>query len=218
MKGIALTLAVGLLATPLVAFTPERAAMMVDAIRANGCAMTGDEAPAALEPLGLDAVEVQSFVDILFSSDLVTMSPDMGTLTLGEGLCAAQGEAATAMIVAAFDAVGIDLTPWTPDFDPARGADLVAIIRENDCAMSDEQAGEILPDRDFAPGITRDIVSLMIEYDLADVSPDGSAVVLSDALCGGDPAGDAAVLADALTRWAADNPPANESQPAGGSE
>lgn len=206
-------LAVCLLATPALAFTPERAGMMVDAVRANGCQMAGEEAPGALEPLGLEAVEVQAFVDLLYEADLVTISDDMQTLRLSEPLCTAQGDAAMAMIVTAFEGQEAELRPWTPDFEPARGAELVAVLRGNDCGMTDQQAGEMLPGLGFDPVITRDIVTLMLETELASVSDDGAAVMLSESLCAAAPDGDAAALEAALAEWTA-----RHSEPAGGSE
>jgi len=207
VKFAAPLIAVVLLATPAAAFTPERAGIMVDAVRANGCEMVGSEAPAALEPLGLDAVEVESFVDVLYGAELVTLSEDMQTLSLAEGLCAAEGDAAMAMIVAAFAAQETELRPWRPEFSPERGADLIAIIRGNACAMTDQQAAEILPGHDFDPVVTRDIVSLLIEDELANVSADGVAITLSPELCAADPVTDVATVQTVLTNWAAANDP-----------
>lgn len=201
MKFAAPFLIASLLAAPALAFTPERAGIMVDAVRANGCSMAGSDAPGALEPLGLDAMEVQTFVDVLYQAELVTLSEDMQTLQLSEALCAVDGDAAMALIVTAFEASETELVPWSPEFEPARGAELVAIIRNNDCGMSDQQAGEMLPDLGFDPGITRDIVTLMLETDLATVAEDGMSVALIPMLCDADPAGDADVLAQALAAW-----------------
>ncbi|WP_323036509.1 hypothetical protein [Pararhodobacter sp.] len=201
MRRAAPILIASLLAAPALAFTPERAGIMVDAVRANGCTMAGSEAPGALEPLGLESVEVQTFVDVLFNAELVTLSEDMQTLSLSEALCASEGDAAMAMIVTAFEAGETDLRPWQPEFAPERGAALVAILRANDCTMTDQQAGEILPDQGFDPVITRDIVTLMLETDLATVSDDGQSVGLSPVLCAADPATDTATIAQALTAW-----------------
>lgn len=205
MRLLAPLLIASLFAMPALAFTPERAGIMVDAVRANGCSMAGADAPAALEPLGLESLEVQTFVDVLFSAELVTLSEDMQTLTLSEALCASGGDAAMAMIVTAFEASETELRPWQPEFEPARAADLVAIIRGNDCSMSDQQAGEILPDQGFDPIITRDIVTLMLETDLATVRDDGLSVSLSAELCAADPATDAATLAQAIETWTGTN-------------
>lgn len=205
MRFAASILIASVLAAPAMAFTPERAGIMVDAVRANGCSMVGQEAPGALEPLGLESVEVQTFVDVLYSAELVTLSDDMQTLVLSEALCLAEGDEAMAMIVAAFEAGETELSRWEPDFDPARGAELVGIIRNNDCGLSDEQAGEILPDQGFDPEITRDIVALMLETDLAEISNDGFAVTLSDALCSADSATDTATLTQAIADWTATN-------------
>lgn len=194
-------LSASLLAAPALAFSPERAGIMVDAVRANGCQMAGSEASGALEPLGLDAIEVQSFVEVLYAADLVTLSDDSELLILSEGLCAADADAAMEMIVAAFAAQELGLEPWRPDFEPARGAALIGILRDNDCAMTDEQAAVILPGQDFSPELTRDIVSLLLDVGLADVSPDAASVRLGDDLCNADAAQDLAVIDQALASW-----------------
>lgn len=203
MRVAASLLVASLFATPALAFTPERAGIMVDAVRANGCQMSGAEAPGALEPLGLEAVEVQAFVDVLFEAGLVTISEDMQNLVLSETLCTADNPASLALVLAAFEGQEAQLRPWRPEFEPARGADLVAIIRANDCAMTDQQAGEILPDQGFDPVITRDIVTLMLETGLAAIAEDGASVSLAADLCGADGTADAAALEAALAEWIA---------------
>jgi len=99
---IAAALGLCLVAAPALAFTPERAALMVDAVRANGCMMTGDQAEGMLAPLGLGGDEVQAFVDTLFGGALITLSEDFDTLTLSEALCAVEGDESLALITAAF--------------------------------------------------------------------------------------------------------------------
>lgn len=189
------------LAAPAAAFSPERAAILVDAVRDNGCEMAGQQAPAALEPLGLDAIEVQSFVDILYGADLVRVSDDLEHLILSDQLCAAQGEDSMALIVSAFASQEALLQPWEPDFTPARGAEFVAVLRGNDCGMSDAQAGDILPGHGFTPEVSRDIVTVMLEGGLANLSEDASQVNLSAPLCAADPAEDTATLEAALAAW-----------------
>ncbi len=189
------------LSAPAAAFSPERAAILVDAVRDNGCEMAGQQAPAALEPLGLDAIEVQSFVDILYGAELVRVSDDLEHLILSEQLCTAQGSDSMALIVSAFASQEATLQPWEPDFTPARGAEFVAVLRDNDCGMSDAQAGDILPGHGFSPEISRDIVTVMLEGGLADLSEDASQVNLSAPLCAADPVDDSATLEAALAAW-----------------
>jgi len=191
----------GLLATPVLAFTPERAAILVDAVRANGCQMSGEQAPAALEPLGLDAIEVQSFVDILYGAELVTVSDNLEQLILSDALCSAEGDASMALIVAAFEEQEAGLEPWEPDFTPERAADFIAVLRGNGCAMTDVEAGEILPDHEFSPALSRDIVTVMLEVGMAEISQDALEVRLSETLCAADPASDAPAMAEALATW-----------------
>ena len=200
-------LVAALLAAPAAGFTPDRAVIFVDALRANGCAMTGDEAPQALEPLGLEASEVQSFVDILFGAELVTLSDDQSRLMLTDALCQAAPEGSQAMVLAAYAAAdrATVLERWAPDFTPERGAMLVGALRTNGCAMSEAQAAEILPALGFQPIETRDVVSILLETALATIADQsaGGAITLAEALCAADPAHDSATMAQALNDWAA---------------
>lgn len=206
MKRALALVVVGLLAGPAAGFTPDRAAIFVEALRVNGCAMAGDEAPDALEPLGLDAREVQSFVDILYGAELVTLSDDSSRLMLTEALCRAESDASLQMVVAAFAAAerATTLERWAPDFAPARGAQLVGALRTNGCAMTEAQAAEILPALGFQPIETRDIVSVLLETALAELgdAAAGGAITLAEGLCAADPAGDTDALSQALTDWA----------------
>lgn len=201
MRLAATALIAALAATPALGFTPERAGMMVDAIRANGCAMTGEQAPGALGPIGLEPMEVQAFVDTLYAAGLVTLSEDMQTLSLVPQLCEAEGDTAMAMIVEAFQAQETRIERWTPDFEPARGALLIATLRGDDCLLTDARAEEILPAQGFTPVEVRDIVAVMIDGEMASVSEDGAELRLSESVCAGDPAADAPALATLIATW-----------------
>jgi hypothetical protein len=204
-----------LLATPLAAFTPERAAMMVDAVRANDCQMAGSEAAEALSPLGLDPIEVQSFVDVLFLGELITLSEDMEVLSLAPALCEAEGDAALALIVEAFEGQETSLEAYVPIFEPETAAVLVGAVRENGCALSDGQAGEVLPPLGFVPDTARDIVTVLVEGGYAVISEDSTELRLSEALCAGAPEQDTAVMVEALAAWNAANEDANQIEEGG---
>lgn len=201
MRLISATLAATLLAGPALGFTPERAGILVDALRANDCAMSGAEAPEALGPLGLDPMEVQTFVDTLFGAGLVTLSDDMETLSLVPMLCEAEGEASMAMIVQAFAAQEAQIERWLPEFAPERGAELVAALRGADCVLSDERARELLPPLGFTPVEVRDIVAVMVDGEMAAVSEDGAELSLTESVCAGDPAADAPAFATLIATW-----------------
>tara|TARA_R110002124_G_scaffold54062_3_gene154279 strand:- start:7882 stop:8571 length:690 start_codon:yes stop_codon:yes gene_type:complete len=212
VRGLGTLIAVGLLlAQPAFAFTPERAAILVDAVRENGCRMDGAEAPAALEPLGLDSIEVQSIVDILYGADLVTISGDQQTLILDDTLCAAQGDEALALVTAAYDVQEASLEPWRPDFPAERGAALIGIVRGNDCALTEEEAGQLLPGAGFDPVLTRDIVTVMLDTGLVTIDPEIARIQLSDGLCAADAASDEATVSDAVALWIEANAGTNAS-------
>lgn len=207
LAGLASVMVVAVLAaSPALAFTPDRAALMVDAVRANGCALRGDQAEAALGPLGLDGVEVQAFVDTLFGADLVTVSDDLQTLTLSEPLCAAEGEASLALITAAFEAQELSLEPWRPDFTAERGAEFVAAVRGAGCTLTEETAAQVLPAAGFSPDDSRDVVTVLIDGGLGEVSADAQSFGLTEAFCAADPAGDLAAVAAILDGWDASRP------------
>ena len=203
---LATALALTLAASPALAFTPDRAALMVDAVRANGCALRGDQAEGALAPLGLDGVEVQAFVDTLYGAELVTVSEDLQTLSLSETLCAATGEESLALITAAFEAQELSLEPWRPTFTAERGADFVAAVRGAGCSLTEETAAQVLPPAGFTPDDSRDVVTVLLDGGLAEVSPDAQSFGLTAAFCAADPAGDVAAVAAILNTWDATRP------------
>ena len=201
MKFALPALIAALAASPALGFTPERAGLMVDAIRTNGCAMSGDEAPEALGPLGLDPVEVQAFVDTLYGAGLVSLTEDMQILNLAPILCEAEGDTAMAMIVEAFAAQETRIERWIPDFAPERGAEFIGALRGVDCTLTDARAQEILPPMGFTPVEVRDIVTVMVDGGMASVTDDGSELRLDASVCGGDPASDAPALATLVATW-----------------
>lgn len=205
MNRLALPLVL-MLASPAAAFTPDRAGLMVDAVRANGCVLDSADAERILSPLGLEGMEVQSFIDILFSAGLVALLENNTILSLPEPLCSIAPEASMAIIEEAFAAQAPELTPWTPTFTPERGAQLVGVVRAEGCTLSDARAGEVLPPLAFTPVEARDIVSTLVEMEHAGVAEDGSSMVLSDALCAADPAGDVAFVEAMIVAWFEANP------------
>lgn len=190
-----------LLAAPAAAFSPDRAALMVDAVRANGCAMTADEAAAQLAPLGLDPVEVQAFVDTLYGAGLVTISDDNDRLMLSQDLCDAAAADSLALIEAAFDAQTFDLERWEPRFAPETGAAMLGALRAADCTLTDAIAAEVLPPLGIDPSTSRDIVAVLIETGQAGVDDAGVTLTLFDPLCSADPSGDLTAIAAALDAW-----------------
>lgn len=201
MKPVASALILTVIATPLAAFTPERAAMMVDAVRAQDCTLNGSQAEAIFAPLGLDPMEVQSFVDILFASGLVEISGNGEQLTLSPGLCAADAEGSLARVSAAFAQEESTLTPWRPEVSPEQGALMVGALRGNNCVMSDEDAARLLPDLGFTPSSARDVAAVLVSGELASIGAEDGVFALSEAFCAADPAGDVAALTEIIDNW-----------------
>ena len=202
---LAAALCLALMPLPALAFTPERAALMVDAIRGESCALSGERAEEVLSPLGLDPVEVQSFIDVLYAVGLFELSDDDMILSLSPDLCEVGDAASLELITAAFVAQENDMAPWRPDFDPEMGGMLIGILREMAGAMTTDQAAETLPQRGFDPILTRDIVSVLVETGAASLNEDRSMLTLGEALCSADSAGDGAAMAALIEQWLAEN-------------
>lgn len=219
---IAAALVLCLVAAPALAFTPERAALMVDAVRANGCSMTGEQAEGLLAPLGLRGDEVQAFVDTLFGGELITLSEDLDTLSLTEALCAAEGEASLALITAAFEAqeaaMGPLLEVWRPGFTPERGAEFVGAVRGAGCVLTEDTAAQVLPPLGIGPEESREVVTVLIDGGLGAVSEDGLTFSLTEDFCAAEAAGDSAALAQILTDWDANHPAPEVHIQSGGDE
>lgn len=201
---IAAALVLSLAATPALAFTPDRAAILVDAIRDMGCSMNAAQAQVALPPLQLDPIEVQTFVDNLFLEGLATISDDQDTLSLSEPLCAATGEAALALITAAFEAQEPSIEPWQPDFTAARGAEYTGAVRAAGCSLTEANAADVLVPLGFTPVESRDIASVLLDSGHALADDEGQRFSLSPEFCAADPAGDEAVIAALLADWVDD--------------
>ena len=189
------------LAAPLAAQTPERAMLFVEAVRANDCAMTVDEANQALPGLDLGMDETQEVIDLLFAAGLADFDPEREALVLPEAFCTASDEETLAQVTAALEAPPIALMPWVPDFEPGRAALLIGALRDNDCSMNETEAGELLPQLGLEMNETRDIAGVLFESGLAELSEDGNVLTLSPALCAADPAEDALRAAEALAAF-----------------
>ena len=192
-------------AAPALADTAARAAVavvLVDAMRENGCAMTDAEAEAVLPGLGLGADEVQAVVTALYPAGLVDLSEDGAALVLTGGLCAASGDEALALITAAFDAAPV-LEPWAPGITAEQGAALVGALRDNDCALAEDEAAEVLPALGLDMAATRDAVAVLMQAGAVDLSADGTTLSLSGEVCAADASGDAALADRALLDFAA---------------
>ena len=120
-------------AIPAFAQTPDtspdfaRAALFIDTVRQNDCAMTEGQAEEALPELGFDPVETGFYVEVLFEGGMVSLSDDMRTLMLSDALCAgdpAQDEARFADAFASYDAAEV---PPAPGIDEAA---LLALVRD----------------------------------------------------------------------------------------
>jgi hypothetical protein len=89
--------------------------------------------------------------------------------------------------------------------DPERAALLIATIRANDCAMTEDEAADSLPGLGYDMTESQAIVSVLLSAGL--VGFDNDRLILDDALCAGDPAEDAAVFAAAAQDAGQDDGP-----------
>lgn len=206
LSGRALVLTVCALAAPAGAQDlVRRAAAFVAVVQANGCALTEAQAEALLPPAGLDMADAQAAAALMNRGRLFTVDADGETLRLVPDLCAADaaGVAAALEAAAAAPAPGIEVLGLAERVDPARAAVFLAEVRATGCAMTDAQAGAILPGLGFPPEEVQDIAGLLMGTGLAGMVE--NAFTLSPALCAADPAADAETVAAALAAYAPDD-------------
>ncbi len=205
----ALLLTVGL---PAWADTPARAALLVDAMRDNGCAMTGDEADAVLPGMGLSVDEVDAAISVLYPAMLVMLSDDGEALVLSEALCAADADTSLTLINEAFDAAPV-MEPWSPQVTPAEGAALIGALRDNDCVLTESEAAETLPAAGLSMVSTRDAVAVLLQAGAVELSEDGTILRLSAGVCAADPQEDVALVDQALLDYTALPPMVSDAEP-----
>lgn len=183
---LAVTALAACLASPALGDTidPARAALFIDTIRGNDCAMSEEQAGTILPALGFDQEETSGYVELLFLADLVMLDHDRQVLTLAEQLCAADaaGDAATFA-----RAVG------------GRAALFIDAVRRNDCAISEDQAEDLLPELGLEWDEVGNFVDVLLEAELVSFSDDGSVLTLSDPLCTADASDDALTYFEAAT-------------------
>lgn len=169
MKRLALAL-VACLALPAMADQPDaaRAALMIDAIRGNGCAMTEAEAAVMLPRLGLEQDETVGFVEVLASAGHVTLSEDHQTLHLSDALCAAQAADDAALFAAALAGFEAAMPPGPPSLSED---EILGLLRDSLGAGFVRGAAELLAEGsgcaiDFSVGADgRDgLIAYLSEY------------------------------------------------------
>ena len=164
---------------------PDRIALFVDAVRANGCSMTDAEADAQLPGAGLTVIEVVDAVSLLHQVNGAAFS-ESGALVLAQDWCDATES--LPLVTAALEQVA-QVEPWRPAFSHAEGAALVGAVRDNGCTMTEAQAADALPPLGLTMEITRDVVEVMLDGGLAGIAPDGT-LMLAPVLCEGPPEAD----------------------------
>jgi len=200
------------LAAPALADTPERAAIFIEAMRDNGCVMTGAEADAVLPGLGLSVAEVEAAISVLYPAQLVALSEDGESLLVSEALCAADAGRSLTLITDAFESVPL-LEPWSPQVSPEQGAALIAGLRDNGCAMTEGEAAGRLPALGLDMAATRDAVGLLLDAGVVSLSEDGGTLRLDAAVCAADPDEDEALFARALADFVPMAPMASGGDP-----
>ena len=119
---------------------------------------------------------------------------------------AAPAPALAVVLTLGLSVPGLSQAPGaSPDF--ARAALLIDTVRQNECAMTEEQAEQALPELGFDPAETGFYVEVLFEGGMVSLSDDMRTLMLSDALCAGDPAQDEARFADAFATYDAGEAP-----------
>ncbi len=189
-------------AAPAAAVTPERAALVIGAIRDYGCRMDEEPADRLFDPMGIPRSDTADIVAVLESAGLASVSPDGGTVTLSQELCAAD-PAEDAATYAAAEAAAEAADGGEP---AERAARFIAAVRDNGCAMTETEAATGLAAMGFTADETVGYVEVLLEAGLVTLSDDFQQLRLAEALCAADPAADAAAFATALAAFEAARP------------
>lgn len=174
---------------------PQAAVAFVQAVQANGCAMTDAEAEVTLPGLGLSVPDVHGALELIYAGAGARLdTPERFTLT--ETWCAGDAAALLAEVLAS----AVELEPWEPTFDEGQGLSVVALLRANDCAMTEAEAEAQFPPAGLTAAVVRDVSSILLQAGLAEFQP-GTGLMLDAAFCAADPAGDGAAIAQALVTF-----------------
>ncbi len=173
---------------------PDRAAAFVAVVQANGCAITEAEGAALLPPAGLTMADAQDAAALMNRGRLFTVDDDGATMRLVPELCAADAAGVALLLAEAAQAPepGVQALGLYDRVDPTVAAALVQLVRANGCAMTQDEAGAILPPMGYAPEQTQDIAAILVEGWMAEI--DGDTLRLTEAACASDPATDAAYV------------------------
>jgi hypothetical protein len=185
-----------LLPAPLCAeVVPPSAVTFVQAVQANGCAMSDAEAEEQLPPLGLSVPDVHRALEMVFAGGGAAVdAPDR--FTLSPEWCA--GDAAALLAAVVRD--GAQLEPWAPEFTPEEGVAVVSALRANACTMTEAEAETQFPPLGLSPVVVRDVSAILLQGGLAEFQP-GTGLMLEAGFCAADPADDGATIAQALAAF-----------------
>jgi len=196
----ALPLLAALCGQPALAQGHDRASAFVALVQANGCAITEAQAQTLLPPAGLTMDDAQDAAALMSRGRLFRIDDDGATLRLVPELCAADAGGVAALLAAAAQAPepGVWIETLAARVDPDAAAGFVQVLRQNACAMTEDQAQATLPALGYAQEQVQDFAAVLLNTGMAGF--DGDALRLSDAACASDAVTDAAWIAVTLAR------------------
>lgn len=208
MRHLAPLLLAAAFAAPAAADTPEKAAAFLGAIRDAGCDMSLEAADAAAEDLGIEIDELDDILDLLYAGEQMQIDAE-DHMTLIPSLCSAPAAGDAALFTRL--QAEIDLNAFEKEWLgtdalgagillPERAAEVIAVIRDNGCAITHDTAPELMRGADIGPGVSYAATAALFEagHLYHDAGPE--AFRLTDAVCDADAAGDGALYDAAIAR------------------
>lgn len=191
MFGKRLALAILALLLPLsaAAQSPERGIVFVEALRANGCAITPPEMASALGESGLSEAELSVYADMLEQSSLALFS--RSGFVLSQRLCVAPAEQVQTYVTAAYILhQGFDYSAL------ATARMLVSDLRRMGCVANENWIAGFLGAHGVADTDQPRFVAQLTDAGIASAAE--GFVGLEDAYCQAEPEAVIAMLRDAL--------------------
>lgn len=207
---IALLLAAAV-AAPAAADTPEKAAAFLGAMRDAGCDMSLEAADDAAGALGIEIIELDEIIDLLFAGGHLFIDAEEH-MTLAASLCAAPPRDDAAFFAHLRDEVDLALLEasaaaegWTAAGHPPpeRAALVIAALRSNDCGLTRAEAEKVLSAAGIAPTEAYAVTAVLLDAGMMDQGAVPGHLRLSDDICHADPADDSTLYQTALAQLVA---------------
>lgn len=211
MRGALALLLAAVLALPVAADTPEKAAAVIGAMREAGCEMSLEAADDAAGALGIEIAELDTIIDLLYAGGLLYIDADEH-MTMATVLCAAPPEDDAALFARLQREIDLEILEEAVRDEglglagyptPERAALVITTLRAHDCALTQAEAEEVLAVAGITPAEAYAVMAVLFHAGLMDQGAEPGELRLTDDICLADPADDAALYETALARLSA---------------